>query len=41
MYDSIHFRLQNSEATGIDFLNEIPQYLDNVGEHYYNSVSIR
>ena len=37
MYDSIHFRLQNSEATGIDFLNEIPQYLDNVGEHYYNS----
>lgn len=36
MYDSIHFRLQNSEATGIDFLNEIPQYLDNIGEHYYN-----
>lgn len=36
MYDSINFKLLQAEAGGVDFLEEIPCYLDNVGQHNYN-----
>lgn len=36
MYDSVNFRLLQSEAGGTDFISEIPCYLENVGEHYYD-----
>ncbi len=36
MYDSVNFRLLQSEADGVNLLEEIPCYLDNVGEHNYN-----
>lgn len=36
MYDSVNFRLWQSEAGGVDFLGEIPCVLDDLGEHYYN-----
>ena len=36
MYDSVNFRLKQDEAGEIDFLSEIPCYLDNVGEHHYS-----
>lgn len=36
MYDSVNFRLLQEEAGGVDLLSEIPCYLENVGEHYYN-----
>lgn len=35
MYDTINFRLTQGEIQGIDFLSEIPCYLDNVGEHTF------
>jgi hypothetical protein len=36
MYDSINFKLLQAEAGGVDFLEEIPCYLDNVGQHNYS-----
>lgn len=36
MYDSVNFRLFQSEVGGVDFLAETPCYLENVGEHNYN-----
>ena len=36
MYDTVNFRLLQSEAGGVDFLAETPCYLENVGEHNYN-----
>jgi hypothetical protein len=36
MYDSVNFRLLQSEAGEVDFLSEIPCFLDNIGEHNYN-----
>lgn len=36
MYDTVNFRLLQSEAGGVDFLAETPCFLENVGEHYYN-----
>lgn len=36
MYDTINFRLFQNEAGNVDFLSEIPCYLENVGEHNYN-----
>ena len=36
MYDTVNFRLLQSEAGSVDFLAETPCYLDNVGEHNYN-----
>lgn len=36
MYDTVNFRLLQSEARGVDFLAETPCYLENVGEHYYS-----
>ena len=36
MYDSVNFKLLQSEAGGVDFLEETPYYLENVGEHNYN-----
>lgn len=36
MYDSVNFRLKQDEVGEIDFLSEIPCYLDNVGEHHYS-----
>lgn len=38
MFDTINFSLAHDEAGGVDLLSEIPCYLDNVGEHYYNGV---
>ncbi len=35
MYDTVCFRLLQSEVAGVDFLTELPCYLDNVGEHCY------
>ena len=36
MYDSVNFRLLQSEAGEADFLAETPCFLENVGEHNYN-----
>lgn len=36
MYDSINFRLLQSEAVGVDFIEETAAYLENVGEHTYS-----
>jgi len=36
MYDSINFRLLQSEAAGVDFIEETAAYLENVGEHTYS-----
>lgn len=36
MYDTVNFRLLQSEAGDVDFLAETPYYLENVGEHNYN-----
>ena len=36
MYDTINFKITQDEAGGVDFLEEIPCFLDNVGEHFYN-----
>ena len=36
MYDTVNFRLLQSEAGDVDFLAETPCYLEEVGEHYYN-----
>ena len=36
MYDTVNFRLLQSEAGGVDFLAETPCFLENVGEHKYN-----
>lgn len=40
MYDSVNFRIRQNEVSGIDFLSEIPCYLDNVGEHHYNGETV-
>ena len=36
MYDTVNFRLLQSETGDVDFLAETPYYLENVGEHNYN-----
>lgn len=36
MFDTINFRITKDEAGGVDFLEEIPCFLDNVGEHLFN-----
>ena len=40
MYDTVNFRLLQSEAVGVDFLSEIPCYLENVGEHNYGGGTV-
>lgn len=40
MLDTVYFRLLQSEAKDVAFLSEIPRYLDNVGEHYYNDEAV-
>jgi hypothetical protein len=39
MFDTINFKITQVEAGGVDFLEELPCYLDNVGEHLYNGVT--
>jgi hypothetical protein len=36
MYDNVNFRIRQDEVGGVDFLSEIPCYLENVGEHRFN-----
>lgn len=36
MYDTINFKITQQDVGEVDFLAEIPCYLDDVGEHYYN-----
>jgi len=36
MYDSVNFRLLQSKVGEVDFLEETPCFLENVGEHIYN-----
>lgn len=36
MFDTINFKITQDKAGGVDFLEEIPCFLDNVGEHVYN-----
>ena len=40
MYDTVNFRLTQSEAGGMDFLAELPCFLGNTGEHYYNGEAV-
>lgn len=40
MYDTVNFRLFQSEAGGVDFLSETACYLENVGEHYYSGETV-
>ncbi len=37
MYDTVNFNLNQSDVGGMDFLAEIPNYLERVSEHYYDS----
>lgn len=39
-YDTINFKLQQSEVNGCIFIEEIPCYLNNVSEHYYPDGSV-
>ncbi|MGM9804793.1 MAG: phage/plasmid replication protein [Muribaculaceae bacterium] len=36
MFDTINFRITQDEAGSVDFIEEIPCRLDNVGEHFFN-----
>jgi hypothetical protein len=38
MFDTVNFRITQDEAGGVDFLSEVPCFLDDIGEHYYNGV---
>ena len=40
MYDTVNFRLLQSEAGGVDFLSETPCCLENLGEHNYNGETV-
>ena len=40
MYDSVKFRLLQSDAVSVDFLAETACYLENVGEHRYNQDTV-
>ena len=40
MYDTVNFRLLQSEAGGVDFLAEMPCFLENVGVHDYNGEAV-
>lgn len=40
MLDTVYFRMLQSDAKDVVFLSEIPRYLDNVGEHYYNDEAV-
>lgn len=39
MFDTINFKITQDEAGGVDFLAEIPCFLDDVGEHYYDGMT--
>ena len=38
MFDTINFKITQDKAGGVDFLEEIPCFLENVGEHLFNGV---
>lgn len=40
MFDTVNFRLLQSEAGGIDFLSETACYLEGIGEHYYSGETV-
>ena len=40
MFDTVNFRLLQSEAGGIDFLSQTPYILENVGVHDYNGQTV-
>lgn len=40
MYDTINFRLLQSEAGGVDFFSKTACYLENIGEHNYDGVIV-
>jgi len=40
MYDSVNLRITQDEVGGVDFLSEIPCFLENVGEHTYDGVLV-
>lgn len=35
MFDTVFFSLTNADANGVDFLEDLPRFLDNVGVHDY------
>ncbi len=35
MFDTVNFKLLQSEAGNVDFLSETPCFLEGIGEHYY------
>ncbi len=35
MYDTVFFRLTKADANGVDFLEDLPRFLDDVGVHDY------
>jgi len=40
MYDTVFFKLTQSEVVGVDFLSEIPCYLDRVSQHNFDGVPV-
>lgn len=36
MYDTINLRIKKSEANGVNFINETPRYMNDIGEHNYS-----
>lgn len=40
MYDTVFFKIRQSEVGGVDFLSEIPNYLEGVGQHIFDGVPV-
>lgn len=40
MFDTINFRLTERECKGVDFLEEVSPFLDDISEHYYRDEPI-
>ena len=40
MFDTVNLGLSQNEVLGVDFLTELPCYLDRVSEHYFDGVPV-
>lgn len=40
MYDTVYFKINQRDVGGVDFLAEIPLYLERVGQHYFDGVPV-
>jgi hypothetical protein len=40
MYDNINFKITQNEVSGINFLEEIPRYFEEIGSHNFNDSTV-